>query len=96
MKKLLFEKYYWKFKNTFLYSITSSVYPFINTFEFSKMCEQAGVFKFGKVNKVDFSLAFISTNFHKEKLEGQEVNPEKSLARYEFIELVLRLGNLSF
>lgn len=77
-----------KIKDMFIYGIGTSSYPSISWLEFCRMCQSWNIIdKNLKMDTID--RVFILTNVEE---EAQEDNPDRDLCRYEFYEILARLG----
>jgi hypothetical protein len=75
-------------KEVFMSIIAKSSYPHISWLDFTDFCTVSKIpDKFCTIAKID--MAFIATNV---ELESIVENPDRDLNRYEFYEIVLRLG----
>jgi len=77
-----------KIKDIFTYGIGTSSFPSISWMDFSGMCQS------WRINDKNLSIAtidrvFIATNV---ELTDQADNPDRDLCRYEFYEILARLG----
>ncbi|CAI2359328.1 unnamed protein product [Moneuplotes crassus] len=78
-----------RLKEIFTYCIGVSSYPYISWLEFYRLCEQLHIPDRGTCSKATIDNTFITTNFEQVELED---NPDKSLCRYEFYEILIRLS----
>ena len=85
-------KYYDKLKHVYISLISGSEYPYIGQINFGKFCTRCGIVdKSCPMDVID--RAFIATNF---EIEDMDDNPDGSLQRFEFIEILFRIADVKF
>ena len=87
------KKYYRELKDQFQIQIaTPKNYPVIGWLDYVNTCNQWGIVGEG-LTGADIDRTFIATNFEEVDLEN---NDDKSLCRYEFLEIISRLGKIKY
>lgn len=69
------------------------MYPVIGWLDFVRQANTYGIIEQGTLSAGDIDRAFIATNFEEVDLDA---NDDKSLCRYEFLELFVRLAKTKF
>jgi len=57
---------------------------------------QAKIQEISRLKNEDIDRAFIAANFEDEKSKEMDINPDRDLCRYEFMEVLVRLADMKF
>jgi hypothetical protein len=85
-------KYYMRIKNIFLHIASTSEYPCMGLNDLTALCSRSLLFD-KALNMAAMDRAFIYTNHSKNQYKN---SAERALHRYEFVELVTRLGEQKY
>lgn len=86
-------KHFGLLKDQFIYQIADiKYYPVIGWMDYVHQCDSWGFVGKDLTNQ-DIDRCFIATNFEEVDLEN---NDDKSLCRYEFLEILVRLGKIKY
>jgi hypothetical protein len=89
----IFKKYFIQIRNQFLTKISNpKTYPAIEWLSYVNTCQKWGIID-KNLTSTDVDRLFIATNFEE---VSNEQNDEKSLCRYEFFEIIVRMANQKF
>ena len=88
--KQVIRDHYMGLKHIYVSLISTDEFPAIGWMTFTRFCEAAGF-----IHKVNCSMAaidtmFVATNFEEEAMDD---NPDRSLCRYEFMEILCRIAD---
>ena len=86
-------KHFKALKDQFLCQIANvDTYPVIGMIDYSKHCDNWGIID-KDLTMQDVDRSFIATNFEEVDLDN---NDDKSLCRYEYLEILVRLAKIKF
>ena len=80
-------------KDAFTYSIALSSFPSISWIDFCNLCSEWNIPDNKTCTMQTIDRVFIATNV---ELVEQEDNPDRDLCRFEFYELILRMGGAKY
>jgi hypothetical protein len=85
-------KYFAKLKDIFITMASRSNFPSVTILDFTSFCDVCKIMD-KNVNLSTIDRLFIATNV---EIIANDENPDKELCRFEFFEILLRLGNVKY
>ena len=85
-------KYFAKLKDIFITMASRSNFPSVTLLDFTTFCDICRIMD-KNVNLSTIDRLFIATNV---EIIANDENPDKELCRFEFFEILLRLGNVKY
>ncbi len=82
-----------KLKDIFINLASKSNFPSVTNLDFTTFCDQCKLIDAKTFNLADIDRLFIATNV---EIVANDENPDKELCRFEFFEILLRIGDFKY
>jgi len=82
-----------KLKDIFINLASKSNFPSVTNLDFTTFCDNCKMIDAKTFNLADIDRLFIATNV---EIVANDENPDKELCRFEFFEILLRIGDFKY